>query len=110
MEYVENYWIEYCDSGIIHLLFNTTERWIDFHCMNNHTYRIGPDTSESEDFEVYRKRLIDIPKDKLVFESSKFYVTSVSQNKDQLSFYFIPFDLISHPKDEGKFFMQKFES
>lgn len=94
MKNVESYWVEYCDSGIIHLLFNTKERWMYFHQYSDHSYKIGGMIGDNEDYNTWKELMCEIPNDKLVFAEEKIYISTVIQNKDQISFYFIPFDLI----------------
>jgi len=76
---MENYSITLADSGIYMLIFNTTERWTDYHRYSNTVYDIGSTTYlEIEEF---------LP------GNVKYVVTNV-QDKDQIVFYFIPRDLV----------------
>lgn len=75
---VENYIVFKYPSGIIHLMFNTKDRWLPYHSYNDNLYKIGEEEIEVE---------LEIP---------SYYLRTVIQNKEQLSFYFIPFELISN--------------
>ena len=97
MKYVENYWVKYYDSGIVHLLFNTTERWLDFHRYDDNLYRIGEEQGKDETYESYKERLVNIPEEMLSFPLGQMFIKTEMQEKDQISFYFIPFELIKTP-------------
>ncbi len=81
--YVEDYFVQKFPSGIYHLMFNTTERWLPFHRYNNELYEIGP-----ADGDHYQ----EIPEG-LIPDDGKFQVLT-QQCKDQISFYFIPTDMV----------------
>ena len=50
MEQLTSYFIEKFDSGIIHILFNTKDKWVDYHRQNDNRYLIGqPEDYPSED-------------------------------------------------------------
>jgi hypothetical protein len=90
-KYVEDYWIEYFEeTGIYHLLFNTTERRIPYDQINDDTYEFG-DTGEEETLEEWYVRIQEIPE---FLPKDKMYVPTSIQNKDQISFYFLPIDMI----------------
>lgn len=78
---VEFYRIEKYESGIIQLLINTEERWIDFHQYNNNRYLINETELIIDELKI----------------PSKHVCTSI-QNKDQISFYWIPIVLITNNK------------
>ncbi len=94
MKYVENYFIEYYSSGIIHLLINTKERYLYNHDYNEHMYYICKHEESEEYNEEY---ILEIPENKLVLDKSKSYLATRTQNKDQISIYFLPFDIITEP-------------
>lgn len=98
MKYVKDYHVTHYTSGIVCLLFNTTERWIDFHRYNDFLYRIGEAQREDESYESYKERLVEIPEDTMVFTFGKQYIRTEQQEKDQISFLFIPFDLLKREK------------
>ena len=87
---IESWWIEKYECGIYLLLFNTTERWIPFHQANDETYFFGEEPEDEEPVD-YLKRLYEVPE---FLPQDKMYIPTVIQNKDQISFYFIPFDLL----------------
>lgn len=91
-KYVESYWITEHESGIFHLMFNTTERWMSYHRYSDTKYCFGyglkkigetEEEADGEDFEIEEF----LPKD-------KSYLPTVIQEKDQISWWFIPYDLI----------------
>jgi len=84
-KHIENYWIKDFPNGIRLLLFNTKERCVKFHQYDNDCYEFGDDEDMME---------IDFPP----FKNKESYLSTVSQNKDQISFYFIPFSLITYGK------------
>lgn len=86
---VESYWIEKYDSGIIHLLINTVNKWVNYHRSSNTTYEIGFNNAE-DDFPGYQ---LDIPELEEILKKGSYLPTEF-QEKDQISFYFIPYKLI----------------
>jgi len=99
MKYVEDYWIKKYESGIVHLCVNTKERGVYYHQFCDHLYSIGGDldidTSTPEGLEEYKSTLLEIPLEELVLEQEIMYVSTSTQEKDQISFYFIPFSLVT---------------
>jgi hypothetical protein len=96
---LDNYIIETYDSGITCLLFNTKNRWIDFHRSTNDTYHFSIDSSWNGDKieeNTYVLKICGEAGDYLNY-ISKNIVTKV-QEKDQISFYFIPYELITNNK------------
>lgn len=89
-EIVDSYWIRKYESGITHLLINTTDRWVNYHRFSNDEYGIGETRSDAMvyDFHLY---IHEIP------EISGCICTSL-QEKDQISFYWIPIELVSAGK------------
>ena len=87
---VKDYNISYNKSGIVILIFNTYERWIDFHVLNNYEYEfyIGEPYGEEGIITVEEK----IKVSELKLQGS--YVQTVQQNENQIIFYFIPVDLL----------------
>lgn len=77
----------YCkyDSGIYHLLINTTERWVYYHRYSNDEYAIGL----VGDDDAY---VLNIPE--LEDLIPNYYLPTHIQEKDDISFYWIPYDLI----------------
>ena len=85
---VESYWIQKYPNGIYHLLFNTKDRWVYFHRFSNTSFQIGGD-GEDEDDKGHNQ---EIPEG-LIPEAISFICTTL-QEKDQISFYFIPRDVL----------------
>ncbi len=88
---VENYWVQKHPNGIYHLLFNTKDRWIYFTRFNNDSYQIGGG-GENETEEEYKNHIQEIPEGLIPENESLICLTL--QVKDQISFYFIPRDLL----------------
>lgn len=88
---VESYWIQKYDNGIYLLLFNTKDRWVYFHRFNDTMFQIGGG-GEDETEEEYNKHIHEIPEG-LIPEDVSFICTTL-QEKDQISFYFIPRDVL----------------
>ena len=89
-KYVNDYWVQKYESGIYHLLFNTSERWLNYHFCGG--------CDEEMEFEIYRNELevgvTEYVKNFLPTEEQ--YIKLKYQEKDQISFYFVPFDMIMH--------------
>jgi len=84
---VENYWVEIYPNGIVHLLFNTKNRWVNFHRYNDEMFRIGgnPDADDEGWIQEIPEGLI--PQDGR-------YLPLTLQEKDQISFYYVPIEMI----------------
>lgn len=83
---VENYWITVHDSGIVSIMFNTIDKWVGYHRYNDNSYLF----STGEEEEIEETELVTIEN----FELNGKYVCTESQNKDQITFYYIPYKLI----------------
>ena len=97
MEQLTSYFIEKFDSGIIHILFNTKDKWVDYHRQNDNRYLIGqPEDYPSEDEHKY---LLEIPEEFIPLDKDEImYVKTEIQNKDQINFYYIPTSLLGFGK------------
>jgi hypothetical protein len=87
-KYVESFFIQKFASGIYLLLINTTERWMYYHRFSTNTYQIGGD--ELGDW-LKEDLLMEVPEGIL---PDTHHMVTVSQEKDQISFYFIPYNLV----------------
>lgn len=87
--YVRNYFIKKHKSGIVSLTFNTKEKWITFHSYNHDLYKFGDD-DDNETEQQHADRLL--PVELAVFEK---VIQTVTQCKDQITFYFIPIELLN---------------
>jgi len=87
---VESWWLELLPNGTYHLLINTKERWMYYHRMNDETFQIGEDI-EGESQEEWESKILEIPKFLPEIKNGT-YIRSVSQEKDQISFYWMPYD------------------
>ena len=93
-KYIENHWIQEFECGIFLLMFNTHQRWISYHRYNDTDYIFGED-SEEETTEQLKERYYRVEE---FLPKEESYLPTVIQNKDQISFYFIPFGLLSREK------------
>lgn len=84
-----SYHIMYYPCGIIQLLINTKDKWVYYHQFDRHVYQIGG----SEDDSWGSNYALEIPETELEFEN-KTYLSTVQQCKDQISYYFIPIDMV----------------
>lgn len=87
-KYVENYWVEELPNGVIHLLINLTQPEIYFHSYSDYNFLIAGTEEEYDNsgpecvltVEVFLPEIKD-----------GLYITTSAHNKDQLSFYYIPY-------------------
>ena len=93
---VESYWIQKYPSGIYHLLFNTKKRWVYFHQYSETEYQIGG--TPDDDSEEHEKFFQQIPEG-LIPDNVSFLHTTL-QEKDQISFYFLPKDMVFRAGEE----------
>lgn len=89
-KYVISWNVQLLPNGIYELIFNTTERWVEYHRMNDRLYIFGEDVPD-ETQEYYESRMQEIP-EFLPHSNEVMYVVSSSQDKEQIIFYFIPFE------------------
>jgi len=84
---VESYWVKTYKSGIVHLLINTKSKWIHFHRSSNTTY-VLEDIHHSDAYylEIGCLQYLDE------------YIALEYQEKDQISFYYVPLELVSKGK------------
>lgn len=101
MNQIQGYHISKSDYGIIHLIINTADKWINYQGVL--TYNIehkseGFDLVTFENEEETGK--LFIPESEFNFDREKesTYVMSHGQEKDQVYFYWIPVRLIKGDK------------
>lgn len=89
---VDSYNISKYESGIIHLLINTKDKWIGYGALNVHYD--GSYINLTDDFD---DELIDYTLEIPYLTTDLVYKTvkTVVQEKDQINFYFIPYELIT---------------
>lgn len=89
MKYVESYWVEELPNGVIHLLINCSQREIYFHSFTAEWFLICGTQEEYDNMEqdCYLRTDKFLPDNKDVI-----YIMSSMKEKDQLSFFWIPFD------------------
>jgi hypothetical protein len=86
MGLLENYHIDYYNNGIISLLINTHKKWLYYDRRSYYEYEIANDKI---------CETIKISEDELILDKNvKVYVISDTQNKEQIQYFFIPFDLL----------------
>lgn len=88
-KYVTSWNVHLLPNGIYELIFNTTEKWITYHRMNDRLYIFGDDVPDEEQ-QDYESRIQDVP-EFLPNIKDVMWMNSHSQNKDQVIYYFIPF-------------------
>lgn len=81
-EFIDSYFFCKYDSEIYHLIINTKDKWCDYHRYTNQDYWITDNQDNTYTLEIPE---IDIP--------AKYLCTS-TQDGNQISFYWIPFNLI----------------
>ena len=97
-KYVQNYWIEYFEeTGVYHLLFNLTERWLTYHQYNDEMYEFGEidNKGDEKSHEDWVSSVQEVPE---FLPEGKTYIPTVIQNKEQISFYFIPIESVRNGK------------
>lgn len=93
-KYIRDWSIIKYPNDIYGLIINTTEKWLAFHRYDDNNYIIGEDI---ETHGMYEE--LTIPEDFLPFQKGIIYICTSQQNKDQISFYWIPFtkdSIINH--------------
>lgn len=92
-ELVDSYSIKKFGSGIILLMFNTKDKWIGYHRESDTRYCFS---KEMEVLGVWENigsdpiEVLDLP-----FDSDRKYMCTQAQNKDQIYYYYIPYNLIT---------------
>ena len=93
MKYVSSYYIEKLPNGIIHLLINTTERWMNYHEYTLGEYLVEP-YEEAGDSVTVVERILKIPVEDFQMGDVKYHCSLRLQLGDQISFYYLPFGMI----------------
>lgn len=90
MKYVESYWAEELPNGVIHLLINCSQREIYFHSFTANWFLI---CGTQEEYDNMNKDCYLNIEEKFVPDNKDVtYVMSSMKEKDQISFYWIPFE------------------
>lgn len=91
---VTSWFLTQTPDGIFHLTFNTVEKWMSYHQYNDTTYIFGHEEdifdNEEEEFADWTQCQQEIPEFLPDIENGT-YLRAVSQNKDQVTFFFIPY-------------------
>ena len=90
---VESYWVKKYSSGIICLCVNTVNKWIYYHRYNNNEYLFSESSVDEANVEEYT---LKIPIEELAIPSR--HLCTDCQEKDQISFYYIPYELLDFTK------------
>jgi hypothetical protein len=93
--YVEGYFIEKYDSGIIQLCINTKERWLHYGSTANNNFYVGDNDDDGWDLEIDKEEL----------NIGSYYLMTNMQDKNQIYFYWIPFELITSGSDFGYWYL-----
>jgi hypothetical protein len=114
---IRNYSVSKYDSEIVHVIINTEERCVEFQsllyenqsCFNFCNKQIVPDFTGLI-VELYHKEVlngtIEINLKKYLTDSTR-YVKLHSQEKDQISIYLIPMQLLTDEKKKQEYYNLK---
>jgi len=89
-DHVHSYFVFKYDSGIYMVMFNTKERRIYYHQAADDVYMFANKYDKKED-DYVDYEIVTI---KEFLPEPGNYLHAQSQSKDQIYFYFIPFDLV----------------
>lgn len=93
MKYVRDYFIRNHAHGIVSLTFKTTEKWCSFHDLNDEEYLIyGDEYINGEDLYNNFKVKVNI---KDFLDENSIYFRFSSQDKDYITFIFLPDDILT---------------
>ncbi len=87
MKYVESYWVELLSSGVVHLLINCTQREIYFHAFNDNMILIS---GTKEEYDNWTNEVV-LTTDSFLPKIEGIWIQTSMKEKDQLSFYYIPY-------------------
>jgi len=96
---ITNYWFTEYTSGIKHLMVNTVNKWIFYDRLDNNKYMFALDDSDI----INKSIILVIPE----IPELKDHLCIDTQNKDQVSFYWIPLDMVSSGKLRETFLDRK---
>jgi len=82
---ITHYHITSHESGIVELLITTQDRWLDYHRYDDNWYSVF-DIGEQQDEEHLK---VELP-----LRKDMRYMSASTQNKDQITFYYIPYPLV----------------
>ena len=86
---VDSYSVSKYESGIVQLLINTKDKWVDYGPLQT-----GDDIPYINIDDTY---ILQVPE--LTHNTIFKTVVTETQNKDQISFYFLPYELITDNKN-----------
>jgi hypothetical protein len=86
--YVESYYVIELPNGVINLIINCNQKEIYYHDFNDNEYLI---TGTEDEYENYDSKCI-LKIDTFLDRTKAFmYIRSHMKEKDQINFYFIPY-------------------
>ena len=94
-KHVESWWIQKFNNGIIQLMINTSIRWLGYHEYTQGSYWIGHIGTEDENECKDQDCTLNIPVEKFEFQTGTRYLPLHIQEKDQIMFYYVPYNMIS---------------
>lgn len=90
MKYVESYWVEELPNGVIHLLINCTQKEIYYHSFSANWFVIA---GTEEEYDNWKENDVILNTESFLPQNKDItYIMTFSKEKDQLSFYWIPFE------------------
>ncbi len=93
-KYVSSWSVTLTPDGIYQLTFNTTKKWLNYHRYNDTTYIFGHNENDFADEEAAFADWNDCQQEIPSFLpeiKDGLYLNSSSQNKEQITFFFIPY-------------------
>lgn len=90
-KYVTDWWLELLPNGVYHLLMNTTERGLQYRNFSQDGDLQGFIVCQDEDTEDLNDIVQEVPLEFLNKRDKITYLEAASHNKDQISFFFIPY-------------------
>ena len=90
-DHIESYFVFKYDSGIYMVMFNTKERRIYYHKAADNVYMFANKFDKKED-DYVDYEIVEMKE--FLPNSGSNFLRAHSQCKDQIYFYFIPFDLV----------------
>lgn len=86
------------DMGIIQLIINTKDKWVNYHQYNDYTYNIQDPEAITEENSgenlMFEESLLEK-------DGNERYIVTHNQNKDQIIYYWIPYNLFSGKKSKN---------
>lgn len=88
-KHLQNYFVKKYPTGMYSVTFNTHKRWIGYHSYNDKEFKFWTEEDDEEcPIDADIQDIEGIP------EGS--YILTDLQNKDQITFYYIPFESLRY--------------